>query len=127
MLSPTPLTALTNPVDNSVENPVHDLSTAANIAQLGWVLPKRHAKRAVTRNLLRRQMRSVVGEWVAQEVAISPTADSAQAVCVVRLRQPWDRAQFPSAASTALKQAVRQELQALVRGCRLQRFPVTPR
>lgn len=78
-------------------------------ARLGLALaiPKRHAKRAVTRNLMRRQMRQAVhrhvnamhgGDWL------------------IRLRAPFDRRCFPSAASAALALAVRGELDQLLRG-----------
>lgn len=71
----------------------------------GFVVPKRHARRSVTRTLIRRQMR------VALDPARSalPPGD-----WVVRLRQPFDPKQFPSAASDALRRAVRTELEQLV-------------
>ena len=71
---------------------------------LGAMLPKRWAKRAVTRNALRRQIYSVASE------AVASLGDQAH---VVRLRQTFSRADFPSASSDALKAAVRAELQQL--------------
>lgn len=71
---------------------------------LGSVIPKRHARRAVTRNLLRRQIRAVVR---AQCAALAP------GLWLVRLRAPLARSTFPSAASAALRKAMRAELQAL--------------
>ncbi|NML18655.1 ribonuclease P protein component [Azohydromonas caseinilytica] len=72
---------------------------------LGLVVPKRHARRAVTRTLIKRQMREALrrhqqhlppGQWV------------------LRLRAPIDPKQFPSAASDALRVAVRTELDKLL-------------
>ncbi|MFM2065769.1 MAG: hypothetical protein RLZZ584_678 [Pseudomonadota bacterium] len=71
---------------------------------LGLVVPKRHAKRAVTRNLMRRQMRACM----AQHGAGLPAGD-----WVLRLRKPYDRKQFASARSEALVACVRLELQQL--------------
>lgn len=71
----------------------------------GAVVPKRHARRAVTRTLLKRQIR------VCAEAAGSTLAGG---LWVVRLRAPFDRQRFPSAASDALKAAARTELQALI-------------
>jgi ribonuclease P protein component len=68
---------------------------------VGAVVPKRHAKRAVTRTLLKRQIR-------AAAVAAPPAM--ANGLWVVRLRAPFDRAAFPSAASEALLKAARDEL-----------------
>nr|WP_145549761.1 ribonuclease P protein component [Variovorax boronicumulans] len=73
---------------------------------VGAVLPKRWARRAVTRNAIRRQIYAVCGEHAAA---------LPQAVHVVRLRSGFDRKQFISATSVQLKQAVRSELEQLVR------------
>ena len=70
---------------------------------LGCVVPKRHARRAVTRTLLKRQIRSV-----AAVLALPP------GLWVVRLRAAFDRVAFPSAASEALRQTARGELDALL-------------
>jgi ribonuclease P protein component len=75
-----------------------------NPTALMLVVPKRHAKRAVTRNLIKRQMRSV---------AEGGAAGLDAGALLIRLRAPFDRRQFPSAASAALRQAVRVELDAL--------------
>ncbi len=72
---------------------------------LGAVVPKRHAKRAVTRSLLKRQIRAAV---LGHERAL------AGGLWVVRLRAPFDRAAFVSAASEALKHAARAELEQLL-------------
>jgi ribonuclease P protein component len=68
---------------------------------IGAVVPKRWAKRAVTRNGIKRQIYSV-------SAAFEPRLRAA--AHVVRLRTDFDRAQFPSAWSEALKAAVRAEL-----------------
>ncbi len=68
---------------------------------LGAVVPKRWAKRAVTRNGIKRQIYNVS---IAFEARLARTAH------VVRLRSGFAREQFPSAWSDALKQAVRGEL-----------------
>lgn len=71
----------------------------------GFVVPKRHAKRSVTRNLLKRQMRAVLAE---RELRLPA------GLWVLRLRSPIDRKAFPSAASNALRDAVRVELSQLL-------------
>lgn len=75
---------------------------------IGAMVPKRWAKRAVTRNTIKRQIYAV-----ASELAHLP-----EAAHVVRLRLGFDRQRFPSATSVALKQAVRAELLALFAGAR---------
>ncbi len=70
----------------------------------GQVLPKRHARRAVTRNLIRRQARAAFARLAPQLEAGG---------WLLRLRAPFDPARFPSAASLALRQTVRTELDAL--------------
>jgi len=85
---------------------VDDLPRSApDAVWLGAVVPKRHARRSVTRTLLKRQIRSAVA---GQQVAL------AAGLWVVRLRAPFDRAVFVSAASDALRQAARDELQQLM-------------
>lgn len=72
---------------------------------LGTVVPKRHARRAVTRNLIKRQMRSVMAQMAA---------NLASGLWVLRLKSPFDPAQFRSPASAALRAAAREELTALL-------------
>jgi ribonuclease P protein component len=72
-----------------------------NLPALLLVVPKRHAKRAVTRNLIKRQMR--------QAARARGEALGAGSV-LIRLRGGFDVRQFPSAASAALRDAVRSEL-----------------
>ncbi len=71
---------------------------------LGAMVPKRWAKRAVTRNTIKRQIYTLGAEFSA---GLVPCAH------LVRLRSGFDRTQFPSATSEALKAAVRSELQQL--------------
>ena len=73
---------------------------------LGAVVPKRHARRAVTRTLLKRQIRAAAAR---REAAMSAPAG----VWIVRLRAPFDQAVYPGAASDALRQAARGELDSL--------------
>jgi len=73
-------------------------------AWVGVVVPKRWAKRAVTRNAIKRQA------YTMSEALEPPLAAAAH---VVRLRSGFEPKQFPSASSDALKRAVRAELQQL--------------
>jgi ribonuclease P protein component len=71
---------------------------------MGAMVPKRWAKRAVTRNAIKRQIYCVSAEFKAE----LPVAAH-----VVRLRLGFDKKQFMSATSDLLKATVRQELQQL--------------
>lgn len=71
---------------------------------IGALVPKRWAKRAVTRNAIKRQV-YIVSQSFESELPV--------AAHVVRLRASFDRARFISATSDLLKQAVRTELQEL--------------
>ena len=71
---------------------------------MGAMVPKRWAKRAVTRNAIKRQIYCVSAEFKSA----LPLA-----AYVVRLRSGFDRKQFLSATSDLLKATVRQELQQL--------------
>jgi ribonuclease P protein component len=71
---------------------------------LGTVVPRRHARRSVTRSLLKRQIRA----------AVSRESRLPAGLWVVRLRAPFDRQQFISAASEALRRVARTELEALL-------------
>jgi ribonuclease P protein component len=66
---------------------------------MGALIPKRWAKRSVTRNAIKRQIYTV-----------SAATSLPSAAHVVRLRCGFDRKQFVSASSDALKAAVRGEL-----------------
>jgi ribonuclease P protein component len=83
------------------------LSTTPCPWRLGLVVPKRHARRAVMRSLLKRQMRSAM-----QRHAVHMP----HGMWVLRLRCALDAAQFPAAASGALRRALRTELDTLLAG-----------
>ena len=89
------------PAHNSVDL---DPPAAPEGCWVGIVVPKRHAKRSVTRALLKRQIRAAFAEAVGMPPGL----------WVVRLRSPFDRQKFPSAASDALRQAARAELAQLL-------------
>ena len=80
------------------------LATQGPAHWLGLVVPKRHARRAVTRTLLKRQIR----EGVSRHAESLPAG-----LLVVRLRSHFDKRVYPSAASTALRDEVRAELEQL--------------
>ena len=71
----------------------------------GAVVPKRHARKAATRNLLRRQIRAAMDRH---------HGGLQHGLWLVRLRAPFDARQFQSAASSALRAAARDELDALL-------------
>ncbi len=71
----------------------------------GCLVPKRHARRAVTRNLIKRQGHSAFSRHAA---TLPP------GLWLLRLRQPFSTTEFPSAKSQALARAVRGELEALL-------------
>lgn len=89
---------------SSPSKPVFDKGLASDRAAIGALVPKRWAKRAVTRNTIKRQIYHVSQLFETQLV---PGAH------VVRLRSAFDPKQFPSATSAPLRAAVRQELVAL--------------
>lgn len=72
---------------------------------IGAMVPKRWAKRAVTRNAIKRQIYTVSAGFSHQ---------SPQAAFVVRLRRDFSRTEFVSASSEQLKQAVRAEVRVLM-------------
>jgi ribonuclease P protein component len=68
---------------------------------LGAMVPKRWARRAVTRNTIKRQIYAVSASL---KTALPEHAH------LVRLRSGFDKKLFPSASSDALKASVRKEL-----------------
>jgi len=72
---------------------------------LGAMAPKRWAKRAVTRNAIKRQIYTV-------SASLKPLFP--QAAFLVRLRREFSPKDYKSASSTALKDAVREELLVLM-------------
>ena len=73
----------------------------------GCVVPKRHARRAVTRSLLKRQIRGALH----RHAAVLPAG-----LWLVRLRAGFPIAEFVSARSTALAAAAAAELDGLFDG-----------
>ncbi len=103
---PAPAELSTDRSENSPE-PVDNLSGQVWV---GAVVPKRHARRAVTRSLLKRQIRGAF----ERHAAALPGG-----LWLVRLRSPFAAREFPSAASAALAGAARAELDRLLqRLCR---------
>jgi ribonuclease P protein component len=88
----------------SAESPAAPLFTVDDV-WIGAMVPKRWAKRAVTRNAIKRQV---------YNVSAQPGAALPRAAHVVRLRAAFDRKEFISASSEKLKAAVRAELQLLL-------------
>ena len=80
-------------------------TTSPEALWFGAVVPKRHARRSVTRTLLKRQIRAVMS---------AHSASLAGGLWVVRLRGSFDRVRFVSAASDELKRVVREELDRLI-------------
>ena len=81
----------------------------STLAPAGWwfgvVVPKRHARKATTRNLLRRQIRHAMTRHHAR---------LAHGIWLVRLRAPFQPGDFRSAASAALRSVARDELDGLL-------------
>jgi ribonuclease P protein component len=103
-----PRAAGETPTELSTDSEPAGASSVDNLSGAHWlgvVVPKRHARRSVTRSLVKRQMRAALschaqvlpgGQWL------------------LRLRQPLAVREFPSAASQALARAVREELNDLL-------------
>ncbi len=94
--------------DREAPEPSGPVRTAAlfdvNDVWVGAMVPKRWARRAVTRNAIKRQIYTVSARFEPRLPA---------AAHVVRLRSGFDRSQFVSATSEVLKRAVRGELEQL--------------
>jgi ribonuclease P protein component len=105
--SPAPGKLSTIEVDASAQ-PVEDFPAEVSLPVQSWVgvvVPKRHARRAVTRSLIKRQI------YAAAE---RHRARLAPGLWIVRLRSPFDRTRFTSAASPALRCSARAELDDLL-------------
>lgn len=75
-------------------------------SRIGAVVPKRWARKAVTRNLIKRQIYALGREpW---------TSDLPWADRVIRLRKTFDNKLFISASSEKLRLAIRSELHQLM-------------
>lgn len=104
-------------VDDFVAKPTFHAFGGPSASECGWqlglVLPKKQARRSVTRSLIRHQAREALRRHAPAVQATRRYPFEHVAGWVVRLRAPFDRKLFPSAASDALKTAVRQELDEL--------------
>ena len=93
---------LSTALSTATERAVDDLLAGV---WLGCVIPKRHAARSVTRNMLRRQIRA----------AMQRHQNRLQSgLWLVRLRRPFATAAFRSADSPALRGAAAVELDRLL-------------
>ena len=101
-VSKAPTTELSTEVEQLAPQAVDDLPTAV---WFGCVVPKRHAKRAVTRNLIRRQIREA---FVRHEPRLP------RGLWMLRLVGGFAPAQFVSARSEALAMAARAEIDTLM-------------
>jgi ribonuclease P protein component len=100
-----PLDALMSPQSQPLPAAAQPKSLfPVNDVWMGAMVPKRWAKRAVTRNTIKRQIYTVS---LILESSLKPMAH------VVRLRSGFDKSQFVSATSDVLKAAVRVELNQL--------------
>jgi ribonuclease P protein component len=97
-------TAVAPDKTESVDNSVSSSPCTQRPIALALVVPKRYAKRATTRNLVKRQMREAVRrcctDWYGRDL-------------LIRQRSAFISSQFRSAASDALRLAVRGELDRL--------------
>lgn len=91
--------------------PVDDLGV-----WVGLVVPKRHAKRAVTRNLIKRQLRAAM---------VRHAPELPGGLWVLRLRAGFDTRQFTSPASDPLRQCAGAEIAELLH--RAVHQPLPPR
>ena len=96
---------------------VFDKGFALDCPAVGALVPKRWAKRAVTRNTIKRQI---------YHVSLLFETQLAAGAHVVRLRSAFDPRLFPSATSAPLRAAVRQELLDLFGQLGLAASPPTP-
>lgn len=104
-VSASPAPELSTDVADGMDVPVDDW-------RFGVVFPKRLARRSVTRSLLRHQAREALRRHTPAVLASGRFGPEVVG-WVVRLKAPFDRQQFPSAASAALNAVVRQELDEL--------------
>ena len=114
-LSTLDLNHQSNTVDNIVDDAAYNFRIGLQIQAcplfLGLVVPKRFARRAVTRSLIKRQIRAAFQAYI-QSSALHQRAHGSGA-WVVRMRAGFDLQQYPSAASLALRARLRAELNNL--------------
>jgi ribonuclease P protein component len=84
---------------------------------MGCVVPKRHARRAVTRTLIKRQVRAALQRQQSAPAGLAP------GLWLVRLTAGFPVAQFVSARSARLALATREELDTLLQRCQARRSP----
>jgi ribonuclease P protein component len=89
------------------ESDAEPVDKSADLIRLGVVVPKRHARRAVTRNLIRR---------LARETFLRHLRQLPAGRWLLRLKSPFAPREFVSASSPALASVVRDELERLLRG-----------
>ncbi len=89
--------------------PENQAARQPSCSRIGALLPKRWAKKAVRRNLLRRKIYALA----AGQLPVLTQAAGADLDCIVRLRAAWAVAEYPSASSDALRQSLDAELQQL--------------
>jgi ribonuclease P protein component len=101
-----PSTELSTGDQKPCSQPVDDSGLVVSArCWFGAVVPKRHARKAATRNLLRRQIRAAMDRH---------HAGLPGGLWLVRLRAPFDALRYRSATSAALRDAARSELDALL-------------
>ncbi|MFN7445519.1 MAG: ribonuclease P protein component [Curvibacter sp.] len=96
--------------DTGGSTPVPPQPFAHSGLWLGAMVSKRWARRAVTRNLIKRQI------YTLGQQHLCP----GDAAYLVRLRSAYEKRQFQSAASVVLRGVVRSELEQLYRRCQPQ-------
>lgn len=107
----------TGPAPEQVE-PVDEVRTHHRVWRLGLVIPKKMARRSVTRSLIKHQARELF-RLHAPALEQAGWLSDQRPVCnwVLRLKAPWPKQDWPSAASEPLKQAVRAEILAVLAHC----------
>jgi len=99
-----------NHVEAELSTPVieTDMPAVEDSPRLGLVVPKRHARRAVTRSLIKRQAKALF--------ARPPTGSGpwAPGDWVIRQSRGFERQSFGSATSEALRHVVATELRQLL-------------
>ncbi len=108
---PTGLSTDSVPSSVSVVDELAQPPAASDVSGhwLGLVVPKRLAKRAVTRNLVKRLVRATLLEQLRAGAPLPA------GLWAVRLRAPIDKKQFVSAKSDALRLHLRDDLATLWR------------
>lgn len=101
-----------SPVDDMVAEGV---PTPPAMVHSGVVLSRRHVRRAVSRNLMRRIWKSSLADMPADRID--------GWTLVLRRTAAWDRADFPSAASDAMRRRLRADFACLLGAVPTRRRP----